>query len=283
MAVKYYKLVAAVRVAPITTSADHTTVWTKDGAGGWVKATQLTEGLQYIAGDGTTDDLLLELQTNINASLPTSTVSLSVITTPGAHDSGGLVRVTNNGPNQIQISKSDQTAGGGSGDDIFDWFRWSGTTLIINSGSSSQGSYTHAGGFYPPRIYLMEDRSPYTMPPGRQLVPDEGNIQTLTVASGRRRKVVGIRIDNAFDRSATSQRNDYYSLKNLWQNYLTIGRPCRLYADRDEVSAFSEGTNHWGYETFTYDRSGGGFDPDIAFGSWHYAWDAELEGWEYTP
>lgn len=219
----------------------------------------LAAGLYYVTGTGGSDDLLNLLEqafvNQVGDDLIFSVNSSGII----SHEVSGIA--------SAEISWSVPAGeSGGSSEYVQAWLRLDDNTDPYTVTTTPISGYrTHAYGYYP-AYYLQTDLERYEAR-AAQLVPDNGNVQTIKIA---RRKKYRLKIRSAgFPREAGY--NEYHALED-WHDHASSGRPFRLYSDTDVTSAYAT-SSRYGYQTMVLEPKE--FEPAPLQGNWyrHMEWD----------
>lgn len=269
------KLLTAIRIT------ENTSFWVTSDNGVPIAPDEiaLTPGLYYISDDGTASDLCKHIQdalfTNgyVNNAGTRSRLSFSI-------SSAGVVTISFwDAPTvrEITINWTDAGAVGRSAEYVRDALRFSGTTTQWSdpAARSRTGSRCHLGGFYP-TLYVQQDLETIE-PIAEQFTPDNGNAQTLWVAT-RLRYRLRLRA-SGYPRPATSSYTEFHDLKS-WYIDAASGRPFRFYPDTTVTTAYAEGSNWWGYQTMTLIPTEHEFTPEQD--PWYKLWVMDLEAIQYT-
>jgi len=274
-----YKLIGAYRLE------DGPAVWTRKGnppAGAWTKTTLVgggwAAGLYYPESNDAVDDLINLFYDRVD---PAGDLTAAV------DQDTGIVTLTNtHATDDIEMWFSDPT--GGSTDASLSLrqalFNDTSTDLwsISANGGTLSGSFAHAFGMYPSRIY-MEDL-PASEPRGAQAVSDGGNVTTTRIRSVVKHRL-GVRLKDALPRTDADTYNEYHQYTQF-RAFAETGLPFRFYPDKTVTVAYSNALaaspQTWGYSTYVLARESWGWTPQPVSGNWYAHFDDTMMLIEYN-
>jgi len=257
---KKHKLVASVRVEA------NRALWLTEKNGVDVTPNtriDLTPGLWYILGDGSSRDLLkmiVDQAILADSDLDDLVFDMSVKDGRVSHKLSGADL------SSIQIRWGNPAATVHTGTDVRDFLRlgtfdgFAGTEYKLQPAPFTKTApMTHLGGFYP-NLHMLKDLEMWE-PEVSQFVPSVGNVQTFRAAM---RLMYLLTFRSTGIPREDDTHNEFHDMKR-WIEHAAGGYPFRLYVDRTKTTAYSEPefgtTNRTGFQSMTLHKDSMQWEP----------------------